>query len=348
MNRPYLKFVKFFTSVLLVMFGVATYAGGHKVSLCHITGTYDSVDGEIPIGRVISIPNAAYSSHINHGDPEVWAIVELPDGTKFCTASSSSSRLWDDFLTPSPPVELTVSSEGVFPWEYVETETEHYLDSTGTLRAFRIRHTEHDDGISVSQWGSIGGGLVDYSRTVSPSAYRSDFFELQYDNASGTTALGGERFDVTDDGTYNHMVFHFHNLQASTTYLDADTSEYVTGSRMCLGFYTDSHGYLEFQGQYLVSPGGSACRGVLLTDDADFEVEISYLDDFAKEVPYECEFVEDGIWTLERFELVFGAPYEVVCDTNASLSHFQNLYGIIVYIDGADTGTLSGITLENR
>ena len=348
MNKPSFGFLQLFTSVLLLMCGVGAYAGEEKVDVCHITGTYDFGSGEIPIGHVINIAGPAYPSHIDHGDPEVWAIVELPDGTEVCTASSSSSRVWDDFSTPSTPVELMVSSEGIFPWAYVETETEHYLDSTRTLRAFRIRHTEHDDGISVSQWGSIGEGLVDYTRTVSPTAYRNDFFELQYDNASGTHSLGGDRFDVTDNGTYDHMVFHFHNLQASTTYLDADTGEYVTGSRMCLGFYTDSpYGYMEFQGQYLVA-GGGACRAVLLTDDTDFEVEISYLDDFVKELPYECEWVEEGIWTPDDFEFYFGTPYEEACDPNVSLSDFQSLYGIIVYIDGADAVTLSGITLEDR
>ncbi len=301
-----LGFLQLFTSVLLMMCGVGAYAG---------------------------TPGKVDQSVIDHAVPQ-----------KFATVNSISSRVWDDFSTPSTPVELTVSSKGISPWEYIETETEHDLNSTHTLRAFRIRHTEHNDGISVSQWGAIGNGLVDYTRTVSPTAYKDDFFEIQYDNASGTSAVGGEHFDVTDGGTYDHMVFHFHNLQANTTYQDEDTGEYVTGARMCLGFYNNSAA-MEFKGRYLEA-GGGMCRGLLLTDDTDFNVDISYLDDFRKELPLECDEVKQGILTPEEFELRFGTPYEKACNPNVSLLDFQSLYGIIVYIDGADAVTLSGITLQ--
>jgi hypothetical protein len=60
--------------------------GKEKIEVCHITGTYDFGEGDVPIGHVISIAEPAYEAHIKHGDPEVWEVVTLPDGKEVCTS----------------------------------------------------------------------------------------------------------------------------------------------------------------------------------------------------------------------------------------------------------------------
>jgi hypothetical protein len=56
-----------------------------KVEVCHITGTYDFGEGDVPIGHVINIAKSALPAHIKHGNPEVWKVVSLPDGKEVCT-----------------------------------------------------------------------------------------------------------------------------------------------------------------------------------------------------------------------------------------------------------------------
>ena len=74
-------------TVLLVALTSPASGGQEKVDVCHITGTYDFGQGEVPIGHVISIADPAYETHIAHGDPEVWELRTLPDGSEVCTAT---------------------------------------------------------------------------------------------------------------------------------------------------------------------------------------------------------------------------------------------------------------------
>ncbi|MEA3439157.1 MAG: hypothetical protein U9R58_02640 [Chloroflexota bacterium] len=84
----------FVLGVLAVLLVVATtaYSGQEKTDVCHITGTYDFGSGPVPIGHVINIADPAYQSHIDHGDPAVWNVVTLEDGTEVCTAGASESK----------------------------------------------------------------------------------------------------------------------------------------------------------------------------------------------------------------------------------------------------------------
>ncbi|MCL4251884.1 MAG: hypothetical protein KJ065_27275 [Anaerolineae bacterium] len=59
-------------------------AGQEKSDVCHITGTFDFGDGEVPIGHVINIADPALPAHVAHGDPEAFELVQLPDGTIVC------------------------------------------------------------------------------------------------------------------------------------------------------------------------------------------------------------------------------------------------------------------------
>lgn len=58
------KILAISTIVLLASFGVA-FAGGTKVSLCHVTSS------ETNEFQVISISDSAYDTHIAHGDSDL-------------------------------------------------------------------------------------------------------------------------------------------------------------------------------------------------------------------------------------------------------------------------------------
>ncbi len=80
------KLVKASVIVPVLMIAVNAYAGAVKTDICHITGTFDFGNGEIPIGHIITIADPAYPVHLEHGDPEVWASSYDKNGNEFCTA----------------------------------------------------------------------------------------------------------------------------------------------------------------------------------------------------------------------------------------------------------------------
>jgi VCBS repeat-containing protein len=105
-------------TVLLVALTSPASGGQEKVDVCHITGTYDFGQGEVPIGHVISIADPAYETHIAHGDPEVWELRTLPDGSEVCTATvnpvNSPPIALDDAYSTDEDTTLSVSVvEGV-------------------------------------------------------------------------------------------------------------------------------------------------------------------------------------------------------------------------------------------
>jgi len=88
--------------IVLLLTTVAIVSGGQeKVAVCHITGTHDFGDdqGEVPIGHVITIAEPAYQSHLDHGDPEVWCIDRLPDGTEVCKPGNQPKRVFVTSVT---------------------------------------------------------------------------------------------------------------------------------------------------------------------------------------------------------------------------------------------------------
>ncbi len=66
-------------------------AGQVKVSVCHVTDTYDFGYGLIPVGHVITIADPAYDSHLAHGDPSSYVVRMLPDGKEACTPVDSDN-----------------------------------------------------------------------------------------------------------------------------------------------------------------------------------------------------------------------------------------------------------------
>lgn len=254
------------------------------------------------------------------------------------------SMIWDDFSTPGAPETLTVSSSS---WGTFERELEHDLTATtGTLRGFRVRHG--GDGATRSQTGTIGGGAMTYAYTSTSGAYTENFFELQYDNASGVTSIGGTPFDLTGGGAYDSLVFHFDTLSATTTYSRPDGST-GTGARVCL-FINGEGTYFTYVGDYLIA-GGSACSGPLVSGGSDVQVVFDLVNDFEKDVPYSCWYVAEGYFTIEEWETYYGSyygPYETVCDTVPTLADFASIASWHVYVDGADAAVLSKITLEDR
>jgi VCBS repeat-containing protein len=104
-------------TVLLVALTSPASGGQERVDVCHITGTYDFGQGEVPIGHVISIADPAYETHIAHGDPEVWELRTLPDGSEVCTATvnpvNSPPIALDDAYSTDEDAELTVAAPGV-------------------------------------------------------------------------------------------------------------------------------------------------------------------------------------------------------------------------------------------
>jgi hypothetical protein len=81
--------MKYFVQLLLIVVLLAVlvttaYAGQDKVTVCHITGTYDFGAGiEEPYGHIITIADPAYQSHIDHGDPEAYEPA-IKDGNEVC------------------------------------------------------------------------------------------------------------------------------------------------------------------------------------------------------------------------------------------------------------------------
>ena len=80
------RLVKVFVIVPVLMIAISVYAGAVKIDVCHITGTFDFGNGEIPVGHIITIADPAYSAHLEHGDPEVWALTYDNNGNETCTA----------------------------------------------------------------------------------------------------------------------------------------------------------------------------------------------------------------------------------------------------------------------
>jgi hypothetical protein len=104
--------------VLLLVAATSAYGGQEKVDVCHITGTYDFGTGEVPIGHVINIADPAYETHIAHGDPEVWELRTLPDGSEVCTATanpvnSPPNALDDDYSTAEDTPVIVSALDGV-------------------------------------------------------------------------------------------------------------------------------------------------------------------------------------------------------------------------------------------
>lgn len=88
MNKSRFVLALVFIGALLLSTVAIVSGGQDKVDVCHITGTHDFGDGEVPIGHVITIADPAYLAHIEHGDPPAHIEVQLPDGTWVCKASS--------------------------------------------------------------------------------------------------------------------------------------------------------------------------------------------------------------------------------------------------------------------
>lgn len=91
MKKSFFVLVLVFAIVLLLTtVGVAAEGkkkGKEKIDVCHITGTIVDHGEEVPIGHVINIAESAYEAHIKHGDPPIWDVVSLPDGSEVCTPS---------------------------------------------------------------------------------------------------------------------------------------------------------------------------------------------------------------------------------------------------------------------
>jgi hypothetical protein len=85
--------------ILLLTVATSAFGGQPKVDVCHITGTYDFGGGPVEVGHVINIADPAYDKHIAHGDPEVWNVVTLDDGSEVCTAGSAEKTV---FVTVGP------------------------------------------------------------------------------------------------------------------------------------------------------------------------------------------------------------------------------------------------------
>ena len=86
MTKMMKRLVKVFVIVPVLMIAVSAYAGVVKTDVCHITGTFDFGNGEIPVGHIIDIADPAYPAHLEHGDPEVWARTYDINGNEYCTA----------------------------------------------------------------------------------------------------------------------------------------------------------------------------------------------------------------------------------------------------------------------
>jgi hypothetical protein len=86
-----------FSFVLLFLCSGNCFAGQLKTDICHINRSYDFGGGPVDIGRLINIADPAYQSHIKHGDPEVWTIVTLSNGSEVCTADMVvECPCWDE------------------------------------------------------------------------------------------------------------------------------------------------------------------------------------------------------------------------------------------------------------
>ena len=91
MKKSFFALVVAFVSILL--FVTVSVAGKSKnekkdkIDVCHITGTYDFGEGDVPIGHVISIAKDALLAHRKHGDTENWDTETLPDGREVCYES---------------------------------------------------------------------------------------------------------------------------------------------------------------------------------------------------------------------------------------------------------------------
>jgi hypothetical protein len=260
----------------------------------------------------------------------------------------SAAVKWDDFSTPTPAFSLTVTSAGVTN-AYRETAGEWDLrKQTGSLRNFRIRHTEVPNGVTVSQFATIGEGLINYLRTTTaPGTYASDFLELQYDNAPGGSSVGGEPFDLTGGGQYDTMVLHFDHLVASTLYESA--LGHSVGSRVCIGLYGGPIGIFPLRVPTWWT-GGGGCPGVVLRTGDNQELAITYTDFFqAPLCDTPCVWVEEHILTTRQYEMFCnGVTYQDACLTPPSLAQFSQVSALLIGVDGADEVVMSGITLEHR
>jgi hypothetical protein len=67
------------------------HAQQNKVSVCHITETYDVGSGPIAIGNEISIAEPALDAHIAHGDTQNSALTSLPQGTVVCVPDNGGN-----------------------------------------------------------------------------------------------------------------------------------------------------------------------------------------------------------------------------------------------------------------
>ncbi|MFC2031659.1 hypothetical protein ACFLWA_13145 [Chloroflexota bacterium] len=78
-------------AVLMLTVATSAFGGQEKVDVCHITGTHDFEDGqgEVKVGHIVSIADPAYDSHIAHGDPEVYTLRDLPNGSQVCTGGAA-------------------------------------------------------------------------------------------------------------------------------------------------------------------------------------------------------------------------------------------------------------------
>jgi hypothetical protein len=305
---------------------------------------------------------ATYTCIARAGVGDAWSVDSEPSNPLSFTGGGGgggSGVVWDGFDTPASPVVLSVSSSGTAPWIYQETEQEWDLSaSVGALRQFRVRHTEHQTGALVSQSGVIGGGELSYLRTTSiPGAYHDDFFELQYDNASGTGGIGGSStFDVTGGGAYNTMVLRFDRVVANTTYDvgGVPSSVQAQGMRVCVFAQSDAM-YLEPVADALYV-GGGGCNGAVVASGFDVELEVRYLDYFQgssmgfSPYEFECDMYENGFISEMDFFMFTGFFPGDVCvgSPTLNLSTFSQLNSLWMYFDGADEVILSEIRLENR
>jgi hypothetical protein len=95
--------------VLMLAAAMPAFAGQEKSAVCHMTGTYDFGQGDVPAGHLITIADPALDSHIDHGDTQTYVEKKMKDGEVVCTAEEEvpplppytrmddSTLLWDNF-----------------------------------------------------------------------------------------------------------------------------------------------------------------------------------------------------------------------------------------------------------
>ena len=95
-----------------------------KVEVCHITGSYDFGDGEVPIGHVIKIAEPALYAHLKHGDTANWDVVTLSDGREVCFEPAQVCHI-TGFYDFDDEVNVPIGDVLRIPAAYYQTHIEH-------------------------------------------------------------------------------------------------------------------------------------------------------------------------------------------------------------------------------